>query len=373
MIDRPFGGSSRERRDRRAFRSRSGDPAAPMRPWPHTPLPRVGWRPACGTHGRPGGPARAVVPWRPLAGSRATGRSGASARRGRPPGARARPPGGGLPRSRSPIPAHRSYYVRAYPAYAAELGPDSSRTVSRCPRAPRVVISCSETLTARARGGYRPCVWRPRREPLLELGGAAPRTDLSRQPGGTPREPGAGGLSGWRARTARRPARVSPGGPSDRAIQLCPAVRELRHRGLGRDGGSLPVRPRLADPDWARRAHERGHPDAVRPHRVGDSPEPAPLAGSRTAELWEYQAEQTAPDDVVLRVVPAPRFTASTVAALRAEIQECLGADVTLRVDVVGRIAPEPSGKRPVIVSRARSRGCIAGSFPSSRFRRASG
>ena len=40
------------------------------------------------------------------------------------------------------------------------------------------------------------------------------------------------------------------------------------------------------------------------------------------AELWEYQAEQTAPDQVVLRVVPAPRFTASTVAALRAEIEE---------------------------------------------------
>jgi hypothetical protein len=80
-----------------------------------------------------------------------------------------------------------------------------------------------------------------------------------------------------------------------------------------------------------------------------------PSVGGRGAELWEYQAEQTASDQVVLRVVPAPRFTSSTADALRAELQACLGGDVTLRVEVVDRIPPEPSGKRPVIVSRGRS------------------
>ena len=93
--------------------------------------------------------------------------------------------------------------------------------------------------------------------------------------------------------------------------------------------------------------------DVVRPPRLGNPSESTPRRwGSRTAELWEYQAEQTAPDQVVLRVVPAPRFTASTLAALQAEIQECLGDDVALRVDVVDRISAEPSGKRPVIISR---------------------
>jgi phenylacetate-coenzyme A ligase PaaK-like adenylate-forming protein len=80
-----------------------------------------------------------------------------------------------------------------------------------------------------------------------------------------------------------------------------------------------------------------------------------PSVGGRTAELWEYQAEQTASDQVVLRVVPTPHFTSATADALRTELQACLGGDVTLRVEAVDRIPPEPSGKRPVIVTRVGS------------------
>jgi hypothetical protein len=77
-----------------------------------------------------------------------------------------------------------------------------------------------------------------------------------------------------------------------------------------------------------------------------------PFLGKRPAELWEYQAEQTAPDEVILRVVPSPRFSERSVSALRAEVQQCLGDGVRLRIDVVDRIPPDPAGKRPVIVSR---------------------
>jgi hypothetical protein len=77
-----------------------------------------------------------------------------------------------------------------------------------------------------------------------------------------------------------------------------------------------------------------------------------PFLGRRPAEIWEYQAEQTAPDEVILRVVPSPRFSEHSVGALRAEVQQCLGDGVALRVDVVDRIPRDPSGKRPVIVSR---------------------
>ncbi len=47
-----------------------------------------------------------------------------------------------------PPPVRRSYYVRAYPAYAAELGARLLAADVELSPAPRVVISCSETLTA---------------------------------------------------------------------------------------------------------------------------------------------------------------------------------------------------------------------------------
>jgi hypothetical protein len=64
--------------------------------------------------------------------------------------------------------------------------------------------------------------------------------------------------------------------------------------------------------------------------------------------------EQIRADRVVLHLVPAPGFTDADQEALREELQTCLGADVTLRLDVAVRIEPERSGKRPVIVTRVR-------------------
>jgi phenylacetate-CoA ligase len=77
--------------------------------------------------------------------------------------------------------------------------------------------------------------------------------------------------------------------------------------------------------------------------------------GGRAPHLSEYQAEQTSPDSVVLRVVPAPQFTPASAEAIRAELQACLGRDVTLRLELVDRIPPGPAGKRPVIITQERA------------------
>lgn len=68
--------------------------------------------------------------------------------------------------------------------------------------------------------------------------------------------------------------------------------------------------------------------------------------------IWEYQAEQTAADAVVLRIVPTPSFTPAFGRRVQAEFEAFLGPGVRVRLDLVERIPTEPSGKRLIIRSR---------------------
>jgi hypothetical protein len=68
--------------------------------------------------------------------------------------------------------------------------------------------------------------------------------------------------------------------------------------------------------------------------------------------LSEYQAEQTAPETVTLRVVPAPGFTAGMVETLREGLGRLVGPAVAVSLEIVDRIPWEPSGKRPIIKTR---------------------
>jgi phenylacetate-CoA ligase len=65
--------------------------------------------------------------------------------------------------------------------------------------------------------------------------------------------------------------------------------------------------------------------------------------------VWEYQAVQTAPDRVVLRVVPTARLTDAVTRRLAGELGAFLGPEMRVAVEPVDRIPPEPSGKRLVI------------------------
>ena len=69
--------------------------------------------------------------------------------------------------------------------------------------------------------------------------------------------------------------------------------------------------------------------------------------------LADYQAEQTAPDAVTFRVVPAPGFAGAMVEPLRETLTRLVGPTVAVSVEIVDRVAPDPSGKRPLIRARA--------------------
>jgi len=70
--------------------------------------------------------------------------------------------------------------------------------------------------------------------------------------------------------------------------------------------------------------------------------------------VWEYQAVQTAPDAVTLRIAPTSRFTAQFASTLQVDLENFLGPGVAVTVEVVDSIPLEPSGKRLIIKSQSR-------------------
>jgi phenylacetate-CoA ligase len=69
--------------------------------------------------------------------------------------------------------------------------------------------------------------------------------------------------------------------------------------------------------------------------------------------VWEYQAVQTAPDAVTLRIVPTAAFTSQFGDRLKRELGAFLGLEVKVSLAVVDRIPLEASGKRFIIRSES--------------------
>jgi phenylacetate-coenzyme A ligase PaaK-like adenylate-forming protein len=67
--------------------------------------------------------------------------------------------------------------------------------------------------------------------------------------------------------------------------------------------------------------------------------------------VWEYQAVQTAPRAIVLRVVPTERFTPQFAREVESRLEAFLGSSLGVKVETVERIPLEPSGKRLIIKS----------------------
>jgi phenylacetate-CoA ligase len=67
--------------------------------------------------------------------------------------------------------------------------------------------------------------------------------------------------------------------------------------------------------------------------------------------VWEYQAVQTAPAAVALRIVPTPRFNPEFASKLSVDLESLLGTGVKVDIETVDRIPRETSGKRLIIKS----------------------
>jgi phenylacetate-CoA ligase len=70
-----------------------------------------------------------------------------------------------------------------------------------------------------------------------------------------------------------------------------------------------------------------------------------------TGAVREFQAAQTAPDAMLLRVVPAATFGAELASRIESDLRELLGPDMRVEVRTVDSLPREPSGKRLLIRS----------------------
>jgi phenylacetate-CoA ligase len=68
--------------------------------------------------------------------------------------------------------------------------------------------------------------------------------------------------------------------------------------------------------------------------------------------VLEYQAIQTAPGRVTLRIVPGKEFTPEFAGALQSQVESFLGRDMAVSLELVDRIPLEPSGKRLIVKTR---------------------
>jgi phenylacetate-CoA ligase len=106
---------------------------------------------------------------------------------------------------------------------------------------------------------------------------------------------------------------------------------------------------------WPTLAHVEGRDTEVIRTQVGKRVSSVTLGNYLTfvvnvvPHVWEYQAVQVAPETIVLRVVPTPRFTPEFSAKLRGDLESFLGPGMTVTVEVVDRIPLEASGKRLII------------------------
>jgi phenylacetate-CoA ligase len=67
--------------------------------------------------------------------------------------------------------------------------------------------------------------------------------------------------------------------------------------------------------------------------------------------VWEYQAVQTAPDAVIFRIVPTPRFNPEFSREMEVWLEAVLGPGMRGTIETVDHIPAEPSGKRFIIKS----------------------
>jgi phenylacetate-CoA ligase len=244
----------------------------------------------------------------------------------------------------------RPYFIRGYASQLAALAARLLESGATLPRAPRAVITHAETLTThQATLIERAFDCRPTIQySLWEV----PQVAQS-----CPDAPGLLHVNNQRAvlRVVREDGAEAEPGQSGRVL-----ITDLHNEVmpiLNYDTGDLAVRGPACPCG-------RGFPTLERIEgRVGDQivlPD-----GTRIGQpslvafltwgcpvmpwVWEYQAIQTSPDQVVLRVVPAESYSTERADELRSWLATMFGGQIRVQVEPVATIEPEPNGKRPII------------------------
>jgi phenylacetate-CoA ligase len=250
----------------------------------------------------------------------------------------------------------RGYFLFAYPGYAAALAAQIQDSGIGLPQQPRAVLSYAEALT-------------PIRRTQIEQAFGCPVADhyssleVLHIAQTCPDYPALMHINSERAivRVARTDGKDAAPGERGRVLvtDLANEVMPLINYDLG---------------DWGVAGSHcpcgRGFPtlESIEGRQVefirtlsGRLISPATLilmvryiVGSSNC-IREFQAVQTAPDSVTLVLVPTASFSITMEARFLGELKELLGPGMSATVSAVGRIEPEPSGKRPIIKSGAQS------------------
>ena len=263
------------------------------------------------------------------------------------------------------------YFIRGYPGLDRQaLPPGSWRRAPRWPAYPKVVVAFAETLTpadaaaiqralrCRVVNYYSSWEVPQMAQTLPRSPGAPPRQRRPRDP---PR--GAG-----RRNATRR--RESPGAwcVTDLENYVMPFINyDNGDRAVAgtacRCGRGLPVLASLEgrDSEVVRNPGGREFSGVVLGQFLAFVVGVIPY-------VWEYQAVQSAPDAISLRVVPTARFDPPFAEKLRAELETFLGPGVKVAVEPVEHIPLEPSGKRLIIKRGQQSeKDCPASALQSRR------
>lgn len=249
------------------------------------------------------------------------------------------------------LPAGRRYHVVAYPSYAARLARQILDAGVELHAYPAAVVSGGESLLP----GDAEAISRAFRCPVVNRYSAWEATFMAQT---CPDHPGLLHVNTERVvvRVVREDGSPAAPGESGRVLvtNLTNRVMPLVNYDIGDRavaGAPCPCGrgfPTLGGVDG------RG-PELIRTP-AGAAISAATLCNFLTfsnpvvGHVSDFQAAQTSPGAVVLRVVPTPRFSATFATGLRDALQALLGPGIDVRVEAVDEIPRLPSGKRAVIV-----------------------
>ena len=243
--------------------------------------------------------------------------------------------------------SRRGYFLRGYPSYIVRLAARLLEERTSLPTRPRVVISGGETLTALAED----TIGRAFGCRVVNQYSAWEVPHMAQTCPDNPRV-----LHVNSERVILRVLRDdgAPAGPAERGRIVITALDNHVMPFINYDIGDSAVSGAACPcgrgfPTLARVEGRAGEAIRTPGGRLVTAPTLDGVFRSAALYVREFQAVQTAADTITLRVVPTAAFTPEIATSLVTGLERYTGADVRVRVELVARIALEPSGKRLVI------------------------